>query len=343
MKRISTRERNFLRVFSTSFRALKEYSSCCCSDFSSSPREFSLFLFNRIFTRRFSREFHDRKWPNEFYTKKLQRVADIFAVKLIYFCCWGAVDFLIFFFSFSLSFIPRVFSHTLFYPMDFIQFYRAISPKTHAIFAGHRWMQASARCAAKICVEILWFSNNWEKSRRRAVPSYTTTRLKLSHTRESRERETEHEIVRFTRATPSPAQNRTVAQHTRCEHTYDSSDSFHFASLISQKQMIRKVAKSPWMSFVKKSVGVLFVAEAAAFGASYYLWYRLNTNQGELSWERFRENTLQLQSYLHSQTRDITVSSTIRPFWAHSTKLVSFHRNLEPTNDIIKTFSILPC
>lgn len=46
--------------------------------------------------------------------------------------------------------------------------------------------------------------------------------------------------------------------------------------------MIKKIGKSPWISFVKKSVGALFVAETAAFAGSYYLWYRLNTNQGEL-------------------------------------------------------------
>lgn len=47
--------------------------------------------------------------------------------------------------------------------------------------------------------------------------------------------------------------------------------------------MIKKIGKSPWISFVKKSVGALFVAETAAFAGSYYLWYRLNTNQGELN------------------------------------------------------------
>lgn len=314
MKRISTRERNFLRVFSTSFRALKEYSSCCCSDFSSSPREFSLFLFNRIFTRRFSREFHDRKWPNEFYTKKLQRVADIFAVKLIYFCCWGAVDFLIFF-SRSLSHSFLAFSHTHF----FIQW---ILSSFIALF--HRKLTLSSldidECKLRHNVQrkYAWkfydfpiIEKNLDEER------YLLTRQQDSNwvTHKRIEREKQNMRLYGSRALRR-ALHRTVQLHNTLDVSTHTIHPIHFisASLISQKQMIRKVAKSPWMSFVKKSVGVLFVAEAAAFGASYYLWYRLNTNQGELSWERFRENTLQLQSYLHSQTRDITVSSTIQPY-----------------------------
>lgn len=46
--------------------------------------------------------------------------------------------------------------------------------------------------------------------------------------------------------------------------------------------MLKKFSKSPFMTFVKRSAGVLIVAETAAFIGSYYLWYKLNTNQGKI-------------------------------------------------------------
>lgn len=40
-------------------------------------------------------------------------------------------------------------------------------------------------------------------------------------------------------------------------------------------------ARSGFFKFVRQSAKILFVAELVAFGATYLVWYRLNTNRGK--------------------------------------------------------------
>lgn len=43
-----------------------------------------------------------------------------------------------------------------------------------------------------------------------------------------------------------------------------------------------KVANPQWFRFFKKTAATLFILEGLGFAGSYYFWYRLNTNRGEL-------------------------------------------------------------
>lgn len=44
--------------------------------------------------------------------------------------------------------------------------------------------------------------------------------------------------------------------------------------------MLQKDSKPTFIKFIKKSAAVLFVLEAASFGVTYGVWYRMNTNRG---------------------------------------------------------------
>lgn len=51
--------------------------------------------------------------------------------------------------------------------------------------------------------------------------------------------------------------------------------------------MLIKNPKPEYRRWIKKTAIVLFVAEAAAFTASYFLWSKVNTDRGESSSRMF--------------------------------------------------------
>lgn len=52
--------------------------------------------------------------------------------------------------------------------------------------------------------------------------------------------------------------------------------------------MLKHPLTPQWFKLFKKTAAVLFVAEGLAFAGTYFAWYRLNTNRGELT--KFLEN-----------------------------------------------------
>lgn len=48
--------------------------------------------------------------------------------------------------------------------------------------------------------------------------------------------------------------------------------------------------RSGFLKFVAKGAKILFVAEVVAFGATYLVWHRLNTNRGKHKIARKIEN-----------------------------------------------------
>lgn len=52
--------------------------------------------------------------------------------------------------------------------------------------------------------------------------------------------------------------------------------------------MLHRDAQPTFIKWIRKGATVLFVAEAASFGVSYLVWYRMNTNRGRCTTHAYK-------------------------------------------------------